>query len=243
MSDNKEVSQTPEERRDRARERASQWYWANRDRARESARQRRLADPEKARERQREQYRRTGAEYQRRRRQEDPEKFRAARHERYLKNREQDNEKSLRWARENPERHRALAREWGRRKKRADPAGESDRFRRMKMARLHGMKPDEWAALWDEQGGRCYLCGDDLASLTPRNVHVDHDHRCCPKETSCSYCRRGLACFRCNAAIGMAFDDPERLRRMAANLEVALSAASERLAAKPEQLTLDAAAS
>ena len=224
-----------EEQRQRARDRARRWRLDNPERAAANARRSdkawRARNPERARE--------LSKLSQRRRKDADPEAARARSREYYLKNREQQIEKTLKWYRENPERGRVLKREASRRKKRANPAAESDRFRRMKMARLHGMKPDEWAALWDEQAGRCYLCGDDLASLTARNVHVDHDHRCCSKETSCSYCRRGLACFRCNAAIGMAFDDPERLRRMAANLERALAAATKRLAGKPEQLALN----
>ena len=38
-------------------------------------------------------------------------------------------------------------------------------------------------------------------------------------DRSCPQCRRGLAHNVCNSLIGMAGDDPKRLRRIAANLE------------------------
>jgi hypothetical protein len=99
----------------------------------------------------------------------------------------------------------------------------------------HGMRPEDWMAIWDAQDGRCYLCGDQLEL---QSAHIDHDHSCCPKNYSCMFCRRGLACPACNQLIGMAAEDPVRLRRIAANLETALAATAERLAAKPEQLEL-----
>lgn len=71
-----------------------------------------------------------------------------------------------------------------------------------------------------------------------RKVHVDHDHTCCPQGKSCRYCRRGLACHPCNLLIGFARDDPQRLRRIARNLEAALAATQHRMAGKAEQVVL-----
>ena len=87
------------------------------------------------------------------------------------------------------------------------------------MWKAHGLRPEGWWALWTEQDGRCYLCGDPL----PENgdyhaVVVEHDHRHCPPGRSCAVCRRGLACLCCNRLIGLARDDPKRLSRVAANL-------------------------
>lgn len=92
-----------------------------------------------------------------------------------------------------------------------------------------------FAAMWQVQDGRCYLCGDDLMA---EQAFIDHDHRCCPPARSCAYCRRGLACPNCNSLVGFARDDPDRLRRIADSLEVALKSADARLAEKPEQGTL-----
>jgi hypothetical protein len=75
--------------------------------------------------------------------------------------------------------------------------------------------------LWEAQGGLCYLCEEPLPPIGSRGLHIDHDHGCCPAGRSCPNCRRGLAHFNCNAAIGNAGDDPVRLRRMAGNLECA----------------------
>lgn len=77
-----------------------------------------------------------------------------------------------------------------------------------------------FAALWEAQGGKCYLCEDDLGAAE-RQVHLDHDHSCCPAGRSCEVCRRGLACGSCNVAIGYVLDDPDRLHRIADNLEAA----------------------
>jgi hypothetical protein len=100
------------------------------------------------------------------------------------------------------------------------------------MAERHGpLATETWAELWKLQEGRCYLCGDPLGALPPKDVHIDHDHRCCPRDRSCPACRRGIACRDCNVAIGYANDDPDRLRRMADALEAAQLAIRQRMAA------------
>lgn len=91
------------------------------------------------------------------------------------------------------------------------------------------------AAMWEEQGGKCYLCE---IYLVPEAAGVDHDHRCCPRNRSCAYCRRGLACDKCNTLIALADDDPALLRQIADNLEAKLAVVNARLAQKPEQLSM-----
>lgn len=93
-------------------------------------------------------------------------------------------------------------------------------------ASLHGGVSREvlFAAYWESQAGRCYLCGDDLRLIPRKEVHIDHDHACCGPERTCEKCRRGLACKRCNFIIAWAGEDPDRLRRIAANLEAAKAA-------------------
>ena len=105
-------------------------------------------------------------------------------------------------------------------------------------ARIHGLAPDDWARLWTDQRGRCYLCSDPLSrgDRSRSLVVVDHDHRCsCGRFRSCRWCRRGLACLRCNVLIGMADDDPERLRRIADNLE----RAQKRVVLQPQLALFD----
>lgn len=89
---------------------------------------------------------------------------------------------------------------------------------------------DVRATLWREQDGKCYLCerplGPNLMAI------VEHDHRCCPVGKSCAVCRRGLACQPCNALIGFADDDADRLETIARNLRTALNSVTARLAAQ-----------
>jgi hypothetical protein len=87
------------------------------------------------------------------------------------------------------------------------------------MKHWHGLTPDEWQAMWEQQQGLCYLCEQPLPP--GKGTVIDHDHSCCPKHKSCAKCRRGLACFQCNVAVGMAGDDPERLALIARNFELA----------------------
>jgi Recombination endonuclease VII len=136
--------------------------------------------------------------------------------------RARERERVRRWREANPDRDRQYR------------AANRDRELE-RVWRSRGIRPKDWAAMWDAQDGKCYLCREDLI---PGKTHVDHDHSCCPKNQSCAACRRGLAHGNCNAAIGLAGDDPDRLRRMADNLEHARNLATERIAAKPQQLPL-----
>lgn len=140
----------------------------------------------------------------------DPEKLAARQAEKrkqYLENREQILERS---------------------KQRTKTQAEQD-YAGKKLS-AHGTDWDSlFAGLWEAQGGRCYLCGDQLQRDKPRDVHLDHDHTCCPLSRSCERCRRGLACRRCNYLIGLAKDDPDCLRRIADGLEAANKAVRERM--------------
>lgn len=83
--------------------------------------------------------------------------------------------------------------------------------------------------LYEAQHGLCYLCQQPLPTAL-HLIHLDHDHTCCPPPRSCHICRRGLACGQCNTAIGLAGDDPVRMRLMADNLERALGQVRQRMA-------------
>lgn len=73
----------------------------------------------------------------------------------------------------------------------------------------------EWQQLFDEQGGRCAVCGRHEEEVRPsdgrRGLVVDHCHRAGHV--------RALLCNNCNAGLGYFGDDPERLRRAAVYLE------------------------
>lgn len=122
----------------------------------------------------------------------------------------------------------------------ADPDRARASQRRGAATVRHGRGIDEWiAATLEAQDGRCYLCGDALVlEVAPRGkakTHVDHDHRCCPRNKSCTFCRRGLSCGRCNVLIGIADDDPALLVKIAGNLARALGEVAARLESRPEQ--------
>lgn len=176
----------------------------------------------------------------------DPEKQREARRRYRERNREQIREKGREQRRQyyaqNRERLVARQRDYYRTTGRArylatrDPARESAANLRSK----HGLTTADLASMLDAQGGCCYLCGEPLAI---GKAVIDHDHSCCtPTPTrqsgSCRWCRRGVACNNCNAIIGMARDDPARLRRIASALEATLPVVTARLASKPQQSAL-----
>lgn len=83
----------------------------------------------------------------------------------------------------------------------------------------HRMSHEEWEWRWQEQDGRCYLCGLDLTEAV--RICIEHDHRCCGPSRSCERCRRGLSCINCNSVVGLAREDPGVLHRIADNLQAA----------------------
>jgi hypothetical protein len=135
--------------------------------------------------------------------------------------REYQREYQKAWRARNPEKARQIQHKS--RAKRREKINEQQRLRR-------ALSAGRWiskgrVAMWDAQDGKCYLCGEPMDI---EHVRIDHDHSCCSPRTSCETCRRGLAHHRCNIAIGMADDDPARLRRMADALETAQIAFEQR---------------
>lgn len=99
-----------------------------------------------------------------------------------------------------------------------DPEQRRERQRGYGLKHRHGITVEQWDKIFADQGGCCYLCNEPLAW----NPHLDHDHSCCPGKKACGSCIRGLACQKCNQGIGQFGDDPERMRRVADNLENAI---------------------
>lgn len=162
---------------------------------------------------------------------EDPVRRYARMHEWRAANRQKLNEQErVRRARD-PERYREQQR--ARRARNRERVREQNQ--RGRAWSTHGMRPGDWAAMWDAQAGRCYLCGEQLSE---GKVDVDHDHSCCGPKRSCRICRRGLACRRCNSVAGYASDDPDLLQQIADNLRVAKRVVAARMAERGEQPTL-----
>jgi hypothetical protein len=118
-----------------------------------------------------------------------------------------------------------------------EEAGKAPRIRKAPHGNPHG-GAIEWARMYDEQQGLCYLCLRPLPDDRSK-VHVDHDHSCCDpgprgrRTRSCQYCRRGLTHERCNQIWGLAAEDPELLRVMASQGERVGEETRQRIAAKP----------
>lgn len=78
---------------------------------------------------------------------------------------------------------------------------------------VYGLKPGEYEALYEAQGGRCFICR--RATGKSKRLAVDHDHSCCSGPTSCGKCVRALVCGPCNSTLRHVRDDIETLRRAA----------------------------
>ena len=85
-----------------------------------------------------------------------------------------------------------------------------DRRHHYKVA--YGITEDEFEALLKEQHGCCAACGTSEPMGPGKRLCVDHAH----DETRRV---RGLLCQRCNTAIGLLGDDPQRARDLADYLE------------------------
>lgn len=75
---------------------------------------------------------------------------------------------------------------------------------RWRLKRL-GLTPEEYDAMLARQGGRCAICGASEPGGKRKGGAwaVDHCHA--------SDAVRGLLCHRCNLALGLFDDSPERL--------------------------------
>lgn len=79
------------------------------------------------------------------------------------------------------------------------PAGTPKPGKRARELRQkYDLTEAEYSAMFERQGGRCLIC-----DVKKGRLDVDHDH-----ETGQV---RGLLCHRCNTAIGLFGDDPNRM--------------------------------
>jgi len=75
----------------------------------------------------------------------------------------------------------------------------------------YNITPEDHEAMLTAQGGGCAICGTQIFGGAGEKPHVDHDHSCCNGPRSCGKCVRSLLCSRCNPAIALMGDDPDRL--------------------------------
>lgn len=89
------------------------------------------------------------------------------------------------------------------------------------VATVYGITVEFYWALYEFQGGMCYIC--ERAYGKSKRLAVDHDHKCDAghsPDKACELCVRGLLCSTCNRKIvGHLRDDPAAFRRGAEYLE------------------------
>jgi len=76
-----------------------------------------------------------------------------------------------------------------------------DHRRQCKIERLYGLSHKNWLKMWEDQNGRCKICGENFTK--PGDANVDHNHK--------TGKIRGLICRKCNLGLGNFNDDPELL--------------------------------
>jgi hypothetical protein len=69
---------------------------------------------------------------------------------------------------------------------------------------LYNLTKEDFLEIAEKQGYLCPICNGDSRE-EPYRLSVDHDHQ--TNEI------RGLLCNPCNYALGLFYDDPERLKR------------------------------
>ena len=86
---------------------------------------------------------------------------------------------------------------------------------RKSQIKKYGITVEQYESMWESQGGKCKICGDNIA------VHSENRH-----EVACiDHCHeslkvRGLLCWHCNIGLGKFFDSVERLMAAIEYLEV-----------------------
>lgn len=101
----------------------------------------------------------------------------------------------------------------------------SARAHELRVQNTFGITAEEYAALYEAQGGTCFICRK--ARGVARRLAVDHDHDLCgthPPEVGCRNCVRALLCSQCNQLIGRL--DVEALKRA---IEVLTDAPAQRI--------------
>ncbi len=141
-----------------------------------------------------------------------------------IQNPQKHAQKNLRWIQSNREKARANRRKCYQRNPKNERVYQAARFRKMmennpegirrvknlRNARKHGVPEHLFESLETKRQGSCCICGAP-PDVQKYNHTVDHDH------TSGDF--RGILCHRCNTAVGLLKDDPERCEAMAEYLQ------------------------
>lgn len=121
------------------------------------------------------------------------------------------------WARRNPDKVNAAARESRARRGEATRVVRRDYYHREKkrhwgyQLKRYGIGVDDYQLMLTTQGGCCACCGASTGNSRGKRMYVDHDH--------VTGAIRGLICTKCNAGIGLLGDTLDGVRRAVAYLE------------------------
>ena len=88
--------------------------------------------------------------------------------------------------------------------------GRMKQIGRRSHLKKYGMDDHSFHCMLEKQGGLCAICLSVLGDDT-KDIHIDHDHSCCPGVKSCGRCVRGLLCKDCNRGLGLFRDNPVSL--------------------------------
>lgn len=97
-------------------------------------------------------------------------------------------------------------------KKRPKRTIDPQKRRAYRVWHQYGITIEQLEELKERQGGVCAACGQP--PRPGRDLSVDHDHGCCPGQSSCGKCVRGLLCHRCNSFLGHVQDQSEIVAAM-----------------------------
>ena len=86
------------------------------------------------------------------------------------------------------------------------------RWRDVHLRSRYGISEEQFEDMLAKQDYSCAICRETLDLINYSNIHIDHDHKCCPGRKTCGKCVRGLLCRGCN--VGLSFY--ERLASQAA---------------------------
>lgn len=81
--------------------------------------------------------------------------------------------------------------------------------------RRFSITQERYDQMLEDQDNRCAIC---QRTETSKAWSIDHDHACCPEQSSCGECVRGLLCSNCNSAIGLFGDNIASLQSAIAYL-------------------------
>jgi len=111
-------------------------------------------------------------------------------------------ESSDRWRKANPEQYRAINTKRFRNWRRKHPVEAKRRQKNLNLKRMYGISLEKYQAIINSQNNQCKLCGINFDTLSPKFIHVDHDHISGKvRSILCHHCNTGLGAFKEDVAL------------------------------------------